>query len=114
MIRPQERVARLVREQTPKIDRQSQLRLDINENITGWQETIVRELLAKLKRECLVLDWARRERTRANVQLAIIDGLYPLQAKPQPDGFKMVRESVYQYVTDSYSGAARVPHGVPV
>jgi histidinol-phosphate aminotransferase len=48
MIRPQPRVANLIREQTPKIGRQSKLRLDINENVVGWPETIVRDLLAAI------------------------------------------------------------------
>lgn len=48
MIRPQARVLRLVREQTPKIDRQAKLRLDINENIAGWPPELVRDLLSAI------------------------------------------------------------------
>ncbi len=48
MIGPQARVQRLVREQTPKIDRQSKLRLDINENIAGWPAALVRDLLSAI------------------------------------------------------------------
>src|SRR5260221_6381669 len=48
MIHPQPLVARLVREQTPKIGRQAKLRLDINENIAGWPESAVSDVLSTI------------------------------------------------------------------
>jgi histidinol-phosphate aminotransferase len=48
MIRPQPRVEQLIRRQTPKIGRQSKLRLDINENIAGWPEPVIRDVLSTI------------------------------------------------------------------
>ena len=48
MVRPQPRVEKLVRHYTPKVGRQSKLRLDINEHITGWPATVVRDLLSTI------------------------------------------------------------------
>jgi histidinol-phosphate aminotransferase len=48
MIRPQPRVDQLIRRQTPKVGRQSKLRLDINENIAGWPESVIREVLSSI------------------------------------------------------------------
>jgi histidinol-phosphate aminotransferase len=48
MIAPRRRVAQLVRENLPKVDRQSKLRLDINENVVGWPDAAVREVLGSI------------------------------------------------------------------
>jgi histidinol-phosphate aminotransferase len=48
MVHPQPRVQRLLREQTPKVRRQSKLRLDINENVVGWPPAIVQDLLSTI------------------------------------------------------------------
>lgn len=48
MIRPQRRVETIVRHQTPKVGRQSKLRLDINENIAGWPASTIEAVLATI------------------------------------------------------------------
>ncbi len=48
MINPQVRVRKLVRENVPKINRLSKLRLDLNENLAGWPAEVLRELLSTI------------------------------------------------------------------
>ena len=48
MISPQLRIRQLVREQVPKINRLSKLRLDLNENIVGWPAELLRQLLSAI------------------------------------------------------------------
>ena len=65
---------------------------------------VARKLLATLKQEKLVLDWRKRQQSRAEVRLAIAKTLDKL-----PEAFnKQLSDSkcdrVYQHVYDSYSG----------
>lgn len=63
-----------------------------------------RELLQTLKNEKLVLDWRKRQQSRAAVRLRIeetLDGLPPVYAR---DVYEHKCEAVYQHVYDSYFG----------
>ncbi len=78
-------------------------------SLTDEEQTQVkaaaRDLLAKLKQDCLVLDWRRRERTRAAVKVAIKDVLDDELPDPyDTDIYETKCERVYQHVYDSYYG----------
>jgi type I restriction enzyme R subunit len=65
-------------------------------------------LLDTLKREKLVLDWRKRQQSRAAVKLVIddiLDGL-PEQPYPRPMYAKKC-DAVYRHVYDSYYGENR-------
>ena len=68
-----------------------------------------RELLEKLKEQKLVLDWRKKTRSKADVQLTIEDMLY---AKlPEPPYTKNLKQEkanlVYQHIYDSYQGSGQ-------
>lgn len=66
----------------------------------------VRELLETLKREKLVLDWRKRQQTRAAVLIAIQDSLdRELPRAYTPEIFKRKCDQVYQHIYDCYYGA---------
>jgi type I restriction enzyme, R subunit len=69
---------------------------------------VARELLEKLKREKLVLDWRKRQQSRAAVMTAIEDVLDQLPEDTYP---KPVYDNkcavVYQHFYDSYFGENR-------
>ncbi|HUZ75973.1 MAG TPA: type I restriction enzyme endonuclease domain-containing protein, partial [Chloroflexota bacterium] len=69
-------------------------------------KTAARELLASLKREKFVLDWRKRQQTRAGVILAIEQLLdRELPRRFTPELYKQKCDAVYQHVYDSYFGA---------
>ncbi len=68
---------------------------------------IARELLTKLVREKLVLDWRKRQQSRAAVQVLIEDMVWQL---PKPYSETMCQEKsslVYEHVYDHYWGAGQ-------
>jgi len=65
------------------------------------------ELLATLKQEKLVLDWRRRQQSRAAVKVAIEEILDQLPESYSTDVYQHKCEQVYQHVYESYSGAGR-------
>ncbi len=80
-------------------------------SLTGKEERQVKkvagELLETLKREKLVLDWRKRQQSRAAVRLCIeetLDQLPPAYAKEIYAG---KCDAVYQHVYDSYFGRGR-------
>lgn len=72
-------------------------------------KTISKELLEKLREEKFVLDWKKRTRTRADVQVTIEDMLW--EKLPEPPYTTEIKKEkcilVYQHVYDSYSGAGQ-------
>jgi len=70
-------------------------------------KTVAQELLNTLKTERLVLDWRKRQQSRAAVQLqieSVLDKLPQIYDKPLYDQKCQV---VYQHVYDTYYGAGR-------
>lgn len=68
---------------------------------------VARELLASLKKEKFVLDWRKKEMTRAAVRQSIeviLDGLPPAYGKKIYD---QKCDGVYQHVYDSYWGSGQ-------
>ena len=69
-------------------------------------KTVAQELLATLKTEKLVLDWKKREETRADVKVTIQDLLYGKLPDPYDEPECEDRsEKVYMHVYDSYVDA---------
>jgi type I restriction enzyme, R subunit len=65
---------------------------------------VARELLETLKKEKLVLDWKKRQATRAAVRYTVETVLDQLPRAYTPQIYEQKCEQVYQHVFDSYSG----------
>lgn len=65
---------------------------------------VARDVLATLKREKLVLEWRKRQTTRAAVKLCVEEYLDKLPAAFNPDLYRSKCDQVYQHVYDSYYG----------
>ena len=70
-------------------------------------KAVARELLETLKHEKLVLDWRKRQQSRAAVRLTIGDILDKLPGAYQPDLYRDKCDLTYQHIFDSYSGQGR-------
>lgn len=64
-------------------------------------------LLETLKREKLVLDWRKRQQSRAAVKLAIEEVLDQLPQSYSSSLYERKCQDVYQHVYDSYYGQGR-------
>ena len=71
---------------------------------------VAKQLLETLKREKLVLDWKKRQSTRAAVRYTIETVLDELPRTYTPDLYQQKCELVYQHVFDSYSGQGQSPY----
>ncbi len=70
-------------------------------------KAVARELLATLKREKLVLDWHKRQQSRAAVRLTIEQLLDHLPRRYAPELYRSKCEAVYGHVYDAYLGQGR-------
>ena len=68
---------------------------------------VVRELLEKLKREKLVLEWRSRQQSKAAVRLAIEEELDDLPNAYSKPLYNAKCDLIYQHVFDSYSGGGQ-------
>ena len=68
-------------------------------------KAISKELLEILKREKLVLDWRKRQQSRAAVKLTVFQMLRQLPECYTQEMYNQKRGVVYQHIYDSYSGA---------
>ncbi len=68
---------------------------------------VARELLAVLKEERLVLDWRKRQQSRAAVRLTIDEKMDELPRAFTPELYQRKCDAVYQHVYDSYFGQGR-------
>jgi type I restriction enzyme, R subunit len=65
-------------------------------------KNVAQSLLTTLKREKLVLDWRKEQRSRAAVRLTVETKLDELPAVYSPDLFRQKCDAVYLHVYDSY------------
>ena len=66
---------------------------------------VARALLATLKREKLVVEWRKKQRARAAVQLCIAEHLDGLPQAPYPEAlYERKCELAYQHVFEAYYG----------
>ena len=68
---------------------------------------LARELLATLKEEKLVLDWRKKQQTRASVKVTISRVLDQLPKAFEAGVWQEKVDRVYQHVYDSYWGEGR-------
>ena len=74
---------------------------------------VAKRLLETLKQEKLVLDWKKRQSTRAAVRYTIETVLDELPRTYTPDLYQQKCERVYQHVFDSYSGQGKSLYATP-
>lgn len=76
-----------------------------NMNLTKQEEKevkqIAQELLTTLKREKLVIDWRKRQQTRASVEITIKDIFDKLPKSYSDEIYEQKCNQVYQYIYDS-------------
>ncbi len=70
-------------------------------------KAIAKDLTVTLKREQLVLDWRKKQHTRARVRLSIEQYLERLPKRYTGDVYRAKCETVYRHVYDSYFGEGR-------
>jgi type I restriction enzyme R subunit len=75
---------------------------------------VAKELLVTLKAERLVLDWRKRQQTRALVQLAIEEALDKLPSVYTKELYERKCEAVYQHVYDAYYGEGKGVYSLAV
>jgi type I restriction enzyme R subunit len=63
---------------------------------------VAKELLETLKQEKLVLDWRKKQQTRASVRLCIEDVLDHLPPTYSKDIYRGKCEIVYQHIFEAY------------
>lgn len=68
---------------------------------------VAQELIETLKREKLVLDWRKKQQSRANVRICIENILDKLPQIYSRDIYSLKCEYVYQHVYDSYYGEGK-------
>ncbi|MEG4280906.1 type I restriction endonuclease subunit R [Microcoleus sp. MON1_C1] len=68
---------------------------------------VAKELLSTLKQEKLVLDWRRRQQSKAAVKVAIEEVLDQLPESYSTEVYQRKCQEVYQHVYESYSEAGR-------
>jgi type I restriction enzyme R subunit len=68
---------------------------------------VAKDLLSTLKQEKLVLDWRRRQQSKAAVKVAIEDILDRLPDSYSPEAYQCKCQEVYQHVYECYSEAGR-------
>lgn len=81
---------------------------DMTRKETQQVKLASKELLGKLKKEKLVIDWRRKQQARADVLLTIetiLDAKLPRSYTPELYEQKCV--SVFQHIYDSYYGAGK-------
>jgi len=68
---------------------------------------VARELLETLRRERLVLDWRKRQQSRAAVRLSVEQIVDRLPRSYAPEVYQRKCDLVYQHIYDSYFGQDR-------
>jgi type I restriction enzyme R subunit len=82
--------------------------MDLTQKERGQLKKVAKELLGTLKVEKLILDWRKRQQSRAQVLVTIQDVLdRGLPDKFTPELFNDKCELIYQHVYDSYPGEGR-------
>jgi type I restriction enzyme R subunit len=79
-------------------------RVDISPKEEKQVKKVAREMLETLKGQALVLDWRKRQQTRAAVRVCIEEWLDKLPSAYSPEVYQEKCEAVYQHVYDAYGG----------
>jgi type I restriction enzyme R subunit len=82
--------------------------MELNDSERKQIKAVARELLLKVKTEKLVLDWRKRQQSRAEVQVTIDDILdRGLPEKFTREVYKQKCDLIYQHFYDNYFGEGR-------
>jgi type I restriction enzyme R subunit len=82
--------------------------MDLSAKEINEVKKVTRELLDELKRNKLVLDWRKRQQTRAEVRLTIENTLdQGLPRAYSPEMFEKKCDIIYQHIYESYAGDGR-------
>ena len=79
--------------------------MQLSEAQTREVKRIARDLLVTLKSEKLVLDWRKRQQSRAAVQVAVKTAIWQLPESFSDTVCQQKSALVYQHVYDNYWGA---------
>lgn len=83
-------------------------KLDLKEKEEKQVKLAVKEVLGKLKKEKLVLDWRKKQQARASVLVTIEEILYKnLPESYNKEIFQDKYHQVFQHIYDSYFGQGR-------
>jgi type I restriction enzyme R subunit len=78
--------------------------MKLNQKQEKQVKTVARDLLAKLKKDKLVLDWRKKQQTRAAVKLTIDEMLDKLPEVYTREKYTQKCGAVYQHFYESYIG----------
>lgn len=81
--------------------------MDLTEKEKGDVKKVASQLLGRLKQEKLVLDWRKRQQSRAAVRLCVEEVLDELPRAYDKDIWQTKCENVFQHIFDSYQDAGR-------
>ena len=79
-------------------------KMELSEKEKDEVKKVARNLLEKLKREKLVLDWRKKQQARAQVLLTVQQILDELPRAYTPAIYQRKCDEVYQHIYDSYYG----------
>jgi type I restriction enzyme R subunit len=68
--------------------------------------------LVTLKREKLVLDWRKRQQSKASVEVAIKDILDRLPANYSIELYELKCQEIYQHIYENYSGQGSISNTI--
>ena len=86
--------------------------IDMTEKEKEEVKKVARSLLQTLKEAKLVLDWRKKQRTRADVYTTVKTILDELPRAYTPELYQQKCDTVYQHIFDSYQGEGRSIYGV--
>jgi len=78
--------------------------LELNKKEIEEVKKVAKDLLGTLKNEKLVLDWRKRQQSRASVRLAIETVLDRLPRTYTKELYQQKCDTIYQHIYDSYFG----------
>jgi type I restriction enzyme R subunit len=82
-------------------------KLKLTKKDTNRVKRVVRELLDRLKREKLVLEWRARQQSKADVRITIEEGLDELPEAYSQPVWNTKCDLIYQHIFDSYFGGGQ-------
>ena len=94
------------------LTRPALLELELTEAERDEVKAVSKKLLTTLKQEKLVLDWRKRQQSRAAVRVAIDEILDELPECYEPSIYDQKCEAVYQHIYESYYGDGSSIYGV--
>jgi len=96
---------KLTEEELAMFDILTKPQVDITAKEVREVKKVAKAMLQSIKAEKLVLDWRKRQQSRAMVRLCIEEFLDKLPPVYTPELYRAKCEAVYQHVYDSFGGA---------